>query len=137
MLRCISSRSVLVRIAAIATFLMAWPALAQSPRAALVIGNSAYVHAAPLANPANDANAVADVLKGMGFDVILGLDLESAPWTERCGNSRVFWWVPKPASSFMQATVCRSPAATISFPSMRSFKASGISISRPCRWILS
>jgi uncharacterized caspase-like protein len=77
MLRCISSRSAFVRcIAAIATFLMAWPALAQSPRAALVIGNSAYVHAAPLANPANDANAVADVLKNMGFDVILGLDLD-------------------------------------------------------------
>jgi uncharacterized caspase-like protein len=77
MSRCISSRSVSVCcIAAIATFLMAWPALAQGPRVALVIGNSAYIHATPLANPVNDANAVAEALKGLGFDVLLGLDLD-------------------------------------------------------------
>ena len=38
-------------------------------RVALVIGNSAY-KSAPLANPANDANDMAVVLKRLGFDVI-------------------------------------------------------------------
>lgn len=45
-------------------------------RAALVIGNSKYTHAGPLANPANDANDMAEALTGLGFTVILGLDLD-------------------------------------------------------------
>ena len=51
------------------------PASAQK-RVALVIGNSAYVHATPLANPANDASDMGALLKDAGFDVILGLDLD-------------------------------------------------------------
>ncbi len=51
------------------------PAQAQK-RVALVIGNSAYVHANPLPNPANDANDIAAALKDVGFEVILGLDLD-------------------------------------------------------------
>jgi uncharacterized caspase-like protein len=39
-------------------------------RVALVIGNSAYQHAARLPNPANDASAVAKLLKDIGFDVV-------------------------------------------------------------------
>lgn len=44
-------------------------------RIALVLGNSQYQHAAPLANPARDAQAVADRLKGLGFEVVSGYDL--------------------------------------------------------------
>jgi hypothetical protein len=43
------------------------------PRMALVIGNSRYA-AAPLANPANDAKAIAAALKQTGFAVDLQLD---------------------------------------------------------------
>ena len=45
-------------------------------RVALVIGNSAYVNAAPLTNPVNDAKDVAGTLESLGFKVILGTDLE-------------------------------------------------------------
>ncbi len=43
------------------------------PRFALVIGNSRYA-GAPLDNPGNDANAIADQLRRMGFTVTLKLD---------------------------------------------------------------
>jgi hypothetical protein len=39
-------------------------------RVALVIGVSAYQHVAKLPNPANDASAVAGLLKSAGFDVV-------------------------------------------------------------------
>lgn len=45
-------------------------------RTALVIGNAQYGHAGALANPANDANDIAAALKEMGFNVVLGLDLD-------------------------------------------------------------
>jgi uncharacterized caspase-like protein len=51
------------------------PAAAQK-RVALVVGNSAYLHASALPNPANDASDVAAALKEMGFGAILGLDLD-------------------------------------------------------------
>lgn len=40
-------------------------------RVALVIGNNAYQHGAPLRNPINDARIVAGALKGVGFEVSL------------------------------------------------------------------
>ena len=43
-------------------------------RVALVIGNSAYEHTASLANPKNDAEAVAASLERLGFEVLTGLD---------------------------------------------------------------
>jgi formylglycine-generating enzyme required for sulfatase activity len=47
------------------------PAGAQtSKRVALVIGNSAYQNVGPLANPVNDAEAIATLLKQAGFDVV-------------------------------------------------------------------
>jgi uncharacterized caspase-like protein len=49
---------------------------AAGKRVALVIGNSAYVNATPLANPKNDANDMAAKLRELGFDVILGVDLD-------------------------------------------------------------
>lgn len=52
--------------------LSAFAAAAQAPgdlRVALVIGNAAYA-ASPLANPANDAKAMSETLRGLGFTVI-------------------------------------------------------------------
>ncbi len=47
-------------------------------RVALVIGNSAYKHAAPLKNPSNDANDMARALEKLGFRVVVGRDLQKA-----------------------------------------------------------
>lgn len=52
-------------------------------RVALVIGNSAYVHAPPLANPRNDAADMAAKLKELGFEVVVGLDLDKAGMERR------------------------------------------------------
>jgi formylglycine-generating enzyme required for sulfatase activity len=43
-------------------------------RLALVIGNGAYQNANPLKNPPNDAKAIADVLRELGFEVTLGVN---------------------------------------------------------------
>lgn len=51
------------------SLLIARPALAEK-RVALVIGNSGYQHVARLDNPANDASAMTEVLKGAGFDLV-------------------------------------------------------------------
>jgi uncharacterized caspase-like protein len=51
------------------------PLLADA-KVALVIGNSAYQNASPLANPANDADSMAAVLTGLGFKVTKGTDLD-------------------------------------------------------------
>ena len=53
----------------IAVLLASQPVWAAN-RVALVIGNSAYKNAAPLANPANDAAIVEETLKKAGFDVV-------------------------------------------------------------------
>ena len=61
--------------------LVLWPAHAQAPadlRIALVIGNSAYAMG-PLANPANDARAMSEVLRSLGFTVT---ELRDAPRAE-------------------------------------------------------
>ena len=72
------SRFVLACCAVLAcTMLLASSAAAQK-RVALVIGNSAYVHAGALANPANDAQAIAAALQDQGFEVLLGLDLDKS-----------------------------------------------------------
>lgn len=68
----------LARIVLAAIFaLSAAFAVAQTPaperRVALVIGNAAY-EGGPLPNPANDARLMANVLRGLGFDVDLVLD---------------------------------------------------------------
>ena len=47
-------------------------------RVALVAGNAAYRHATPLRNPKNDAVALSAVLRRLGFQVIVGLDLTRA-----------------------------------------------------------
>src|SRR5262245_8008103 len=47
-------------------------------RVALVIGNGAYQHSSRLPNPRNDAEDVAAALTRLGFETILGLDLDKA-----------------------------------------------------------
>ena len=63
----------LLRILA-ALMLFAQPAAAQD-KVALVIGNASYQNSTPLANPLNDARAVAAKLESIGFDVALHEDL--------------------------------------------------------------
>ncbi|TGP20073.1 MULTISPECIES: caspase family protein [unclassified Mesorhizobium] len=46
-------------------------------RVALVIGNSKYVNAVPLPNPANDAQLIASTLRNAGFEVIEGVDKDN------------------------------------------------------------
>ncbi|TSE07079.1 hypothetical protein C1D09_019750 [Mesorhizobium intechi] len=53
-------------------------ATAEGKRVALVIGNSKYVDAVALPNPANDARLIASTLRDAGFDVIEGIDQDNA-----------------------------------------------------------
>ena len=62
-----------MRLVTIASALAVVSVSAQAPldvRVALIIGNSAYPGNMALTNPANDAQAMADVLKRLGFNVI-------------------------------------------------------------------
>jgi uncharacterized caspase-like protein len=68
---------VVALVAALFVSLIASSAYADR-RVALVIGNGAYKQAAPLANPANDARAVAESLQRLGFEVVSGFDLSNA-----------------------------------------------------------
>ncbi len=47
-------------------------------RVALVIGNSDYVHAPTLRNPANDATAMAARLEKLNFEVVKGINLDQS-----------------------------------------------------------
>lgn len=60
----------------IATALGTIPGMALAGQVALVVGNSAYEHTTALANPRNDAEAMAAKLRMMGFTVIEGFDLD-------------------------------------------------------------
>ena len=75
--------AVLSRLNAAALLLLAATGSAAhaEKRVALVIGNSAYSHARPLANPGNDAKLMSDTLSSLGFFVVGGgarLDLDKA-----------------------------------------------------------
>src|SRR6516225_11852096 len=72
-----------VTIALLAFLLIALPSAAQAKRAALVVGNSAYVHADTLANPTNDASDFAGVLAKSGFEVIAAFDLDKASFERK------------------------------------------------------
>ena len=57
-------------------FVMFAPSDAQADRrVALVVGNSAYTSAAALRNPRSDANDMGEALQKLGFEVVLGVDL--------------------------------------------------------------
>ncbi|WFP77336.1 caspase family protein [Mesorhizobium sp. WSM4906] len=68
---------------AAADLLQAGALAAGSNRVALVIGNSKYVYAPTLPNPAGDARLMADVLRKAGFNVIEGVDLDYAGMRDR------------------------------------------------------
>lgn len=68
---------VLAGLAVSAVAFAAEPAIAER-RVALVLGNSAYKHTGPLVNPRNDAEDIAAALRGLGFEVVEGVDLEKA-----------------------------------------------------------
>ncbi|TPK94129.1 hypothetical protein FJ938_28850 [Mesorhizobium sp. B2-4-14] len=51
---------------------------AAEKRVALVVGNSAYKHAAQLANPKNDSSDMNAKLQSLGFEVVSGQDLDLA-----------------------------------------------------------
>ncbi len=54
------------------------PDAAAARRVALVVGNGGYRFAPALANPPNDARDVARSLRGLGFEVTEGIDLDKA-----------------------------------------------------------
>jgi len=62
-------RALLVAVMAIAFLAQAAPAAAQT-RLALIVGNADYASLPALANPRNDAQAVADALRDLDFEVI-------------------------------------------------------------------
>ena len=67
------SRALAKTALALAVGAALFPLSAQAPvdlRIALVIGNAAYAGAAALANPANDAKAMGEALRGLGFQVV-------------------------------------------------------------------
>jgi hypothetical protein len=66
---------------AVATADFAWAQGDVEPRTALVIGNSAYPFSM-LANPANDATDLAQVLRSAGFDVTLQTDADQQKMQE-------------------------------------------------------
>ncbi len=67
-------------LAVLIAWLWALPAAAQGAysRVALVIGNSSYQSAPALPNPINDALAMSDSLRQLGFVVQEGIDLDAA-----------------------------------------------------------
>jgi len=77
--------------ALLAASLLAFSANAQAPldiRIALVIGNAAYAGSAALANPANDARAMTDTLKQLGFSVVEIRDGSKAQITDAIATVR-------------------------------------------------
>ncbi|MGJ4947603.1 caspase family protein [Bradyrhizobium sp. HKCCYLS20291] len=62
------------------------PAMAESSRLALVIGQSAYRSVTPLPNPANDASAMAKMLGEAGFDVTTAADLSQKDLNREVGD---------------------------------------------------
>jgi formylglycine-generating enzyme required for sulfatase activity len=72
----------MVRVVARLLLVLAWLFAAQAAladtRVALVIGNAKYTHAGTLANPVNDASDMAAALKGAGFIVIPGYNLDKS-----------------------------------------------------------
>ncbi len=57
-------------------------------RVALVIGNAAYRHVPPLSNPVNDANAIAETLRQLDFQVIAVDDADRATTVRALGEFR-------------------------------------------------
>jgi uncharacterized caspase-like protein len=74
-----------VRLIAAILALVLWaaPGAHAEKRVTLIIGNAAYKNAATLQNPRNDAQDVSEALKRLGFETIVGLDLDDAGMKEK------------------------------------------------------
>ena len=92
---------------------LATSAHAANKRVALVIGNSAYSHAAPLKNPENDAREIGKKLKTLGFDVVTGINLKHREFARVIGKFKHKLAFSDVALFFMPGTACRSRGATI------------------------
>ncbi|SDD98265.1 caspase family protein [Ruegeria marina] len=64
-----------MRTLVFAFLLSVLPTVLLAEKVALVIGNAAYEHVSPLANPTRDADAVSAALARQGFDVVIATDL--------------------------------------------------------------
>jgi uncharacterized caspase-like protein len=62
--------------AILALVILSTPAAHAEKHVALVIGNAVYKNAVTLQNPRNDATNVSEALKRLGFETIVGLDLD-------------------------------------------------------------
>lgn len=93
-------------------------AAVEGKRVALVIGNSKYVNAVALPNPANDAHLIASTLRNAGFDVIEGVDQDIAGMHGLISKFTENPTTRTSRSSSTPATACRSTAGTISYRSM-------------------
>ncbi len=69
------SASAQIRTASLDSSAAVLAAASSENRIALVIGNSAYTNSKPLNNPANDAQAVSQLLNTAGFEVVMAFDL--------------------------------------------------------------
>lgn len=59
-----------------ASFLASIVSAQADRRVAFVVGNGAYKHVAPLPNPPIDSQAIASLLRNIGFEVVEGTDLD-------------------------------------------------------------
>ncbi len=76
----------LTALTAAASLLQSSAFAADGNRVALVIGNGKYAHVPTLANPANDARLMAEVLRNARFNVIEGIDLDYAALHDRLNS---------------------------------------------------
>ena len=75
-------RRLLKAVALGVAVLAAGPALAQSKRVALVIGNAAYKHTPRLDNPKNDAADMAAALTKLGLSLPSDLSARVDEWVD-------------------------------------------------------
>lgn len=76
------SRAMRAAVLSVLIVVFAITAARAERRVALVIGNSQYVNATVLKNPANDASDMAAALTRLGFEVVRGTDLDNAEMRE-------------------------------------------------------
>src|SRR5438046_1535982 len=72
----------LALLALLLIFSSATASAAPEKRVALVIDNAAYTGISPLKKPINDAQKMAEILRGMKFEVILGIDVPKSGMEE-------------------------------------------------------
>jgi uncharacterized caspase-like protein len=99
--------------------LLASPAAHAQKRVALVIGNATYKNAATLQNPRNDASDVAAALRRLGFETIVGLDLDKASMEERSISFARDARDADIALVIIAGTRCNSAGSITCYPSMQ------------------